>query len=62
MKDIQTFQNILYKLLLVNFAAMWKWPCIKGIFEILEKFYKFHVKLLVDFSRLLVKLRQSSKL
>ena len=34
----------------------------KSVFEILEKLYKFHLKLLVDFSRLLVKLRKSSKL
>ena len=41
---------------------MWKWLWMRGVLEILERFLQFNVKLLVDFYRSLVKLRQSSKL
>ena len=34
-----------------KFCSSLEVACIRGIFEILEKFYEFHVKLLVDFSR-----------
>ena len=44
MKDIQTFQDILQQLLLVHFVAMWKWPWIRDVLEILDKFLQTSCK------------------